>query len=69
MPDAESSVFSVNPGETLTAHVHPRTWDLFLGISGKAEIAYDGENTRGTVHLGPRSLCAMPPGYTMRWAT
>jgi mannose-6-phosphate isomerase-like protein (cupin superfamily) len=63
VPDAETSVFSVNPGETLAAHVHPRTWDLFFGISGNAQIAYEGENGRGTVHLGPRSLCAMPPGY------
>lgn len=61
--DAETSVFSVNPGETLAAHVHPRTWDLFFGISGNAQIAYEGESGRGTVHLGPRSLCAMPPGY------
>lgn len=61
--DAETSVFSVNPGETLAAHVHPRTWDLFFGISGNAQIAYEGRDKRGTVHLAPRSLCAMPPGY------
>lgn len=63
VPSAETSLFSVNPGEVLAAHVHPETWDLFFGIAGEGRIAYQGERRRGVAHLKPRSFCAMPPGY------
>ncbi len=29
VPESETSLFSVNPGQTLAAHRHTRTWDLF----------------------------------------
>lgn len=61
--DAETSCFSVLPGQTLVAHVHPRTWDLFFGISGTGEIAYRGDGEQKTVAMGPRAFCAMPPGH------
>jgi mannose-6-phosphate isomerase-like protein (cupin superfamily) len=61
-PAAETSLFKVNPGEVLAAHSHPETWDLFFGISGQGEIAYEGEAGSGVVPIGPRSFCAMPPG-------
>jgi len=63
VPPAETSLFSVNPGEVLAAHMHPETWDLFFGIAGEGRIAYQGERRRGVALLKPRSFCAMPPGY------
>jgi hypothetical protein len=29
VPESETSLFSVNPGEKLAPHLHTRTWDLF----------------------------------------
>lgn len=63
VPDAETSCFSVMPGETLVAHVHPRTWDLFFGIAGTGEIAYRRGGEQNTIVMGPRAFCAMPPGH------
>lgn len=61
VPAAETSLFSVYPGEALMAHSHPRTWDLFFGVSGSGEIVYEGETGSGRIAFGPRSFCAMPP--------
>lgn len=63
IPDAETSCFSVLPGQTLVAHVHPRTWDLFFGIAGTGEIVYRHAGEQKAIALGPRGFCAMPPGH------
>ena len=63
VPSAETSLFSVNPGEVLAAHLHPETWDLFFGIAGEGRITYQDERRRGVAPLKPRSFCAIPPGY------
>ena len=62
IPASEASVFSVNPGEKLAAHIHTRIWDLFLVISGQGEIRYRGDDGAGTVSMPARAFCAIPPG-------
>jgi hypothetical protein len=42
VPESETSLFSVNPGQKLAPHIHTKTWDLFLVVSGKGEIRYPG---------------------------
>jgi len=62
--DAETSLFSVNPGEKLAPHYHSKTWDLFFVVSGTGEIHFKGpDGTAGTVPMPERAFCAMPPGY------
>ena len=63
VPESETSLFSVNPGETLAPHLHTRTWDLFFVVSGSGEIRYRGQGDVGTVRMPVRAFCAMPPGY------
>ena len=62
VPESETSLFSVNPGQKLAAHLHTRTWDLFFVVSGRGEIRYRGEGGAGTVAMPERGFCAMPPG-------
>jgi mannose-6-phosphate isomerase-like protein (cupin superfamily) len=63
VPESETSLFSVNPGEKLAPHWHTRTWDLFFVVSGSGEIRYRGEDGDGTIQMPVRAFCAMPPGY------
>ncbi len=62
VPGSETSLFSVNPGEKLTSHVHTRTWDLFFVVSGHGEIRYyDEDGSTGKVPMPERAFCAVPP--------
>lgn len=63
VPESETSLFSVNPGEKLAPHLHTRTWDLFLVVSGSGEIRYRGKDGTSTIPMPMRAFCAMPPGY------
>jgi mannose-6-phosphate isomerase-like protein (cupin superfamily) len=63
VPESETSLFSVNPGQKLAPHLHTRTWDLFFVVSGSGEIRYRGKNGAATVPMPVRAFCAMPPGY------
>ena len=63
VPESETSLFSVNPGEKLAPHLHTRTWDLFFVISGQGEIRYKGKTGDDTIAMPVRAFCAMPPGY------
>jgi mannose-6-phosphate isomerase-like protein (cupin superfamily) len=63
IPESETSLFSVNPGQKLAPHIHTKTWDLFLVVSGKGEIRYRGDGEEGVVQMPSRAFCAMPPGY------
>ncbi|WP_072823458.1 cupin domain-containing protein [Bradyrhizobium erythrophlei] len=63
VPESETSLFSVNPGEKLAPHRHTRTWDLFFVVSGSGAIHYRGENGDGIIQMPVRAFCAMPPGY------
>jgi mannose-6-phosphate isomerase-like protein (cupin superfamily) len=63
VPESETSLFSVNPGEKLASHLHTRTWDLFFVVSGLGEIRYRGEEGVTTIPMPARAFCAMPPGY------
>lgn len=63
VPESETSLFSVNPGEKLAPHIHTKTWDLFLAVSGKGEIRWKGKEGEGVVPMPTRAFCAMPPGY------
>jgi mannose-6-phosphate isomerase-like protein (cupin superfamily) len=63
VPESETSLFSVTPGEKLAPHLHTRTWDLFLVVSGSGEIRYRGKDGTGTIPMPMRAFCAMPPGY------
>ena len=62
IPQSETSLFSVNPGQKLAAHLHTRTWDLFFVVSGRGEIRWRGEDGAGTVAMPARAFCAIPPG-------
>jgi mannose-6-phosphate isomerase-like protein (cupin superfamily) len=61
--ESETSLFSVNPGESLAPHAHSRIWDLFFVVSGSGEIRYRGKDGNGTIAMPVRAFCAMPPGY------
>jgi mannose-6-phosphate isomerase-like protein (cupin superfamily) len=63
VPESETSLFSLNPGQKLATHLHTRTWDLFFVISGLGEIRYKGKGGFDTVPMPERAFCAMPPGY------
>jgi oxalate decarboxylase/phosphoglucose isomerase-like protein (cupin superfamily) len=63
VPESETSLFSVHPGEKLARHIHTKTWDLFMVISGNGEIRYKGAEGEGVVAMPTRAFCAMPPGY------
>jgi mannose-6-phosphate isomerase-like protein (cupin superfamily) len=61
--DAEqSAVFRLSPGGVIQTHLHSRVFDLFIGVSGCADITYDGQKGTGVVRLRPNSFCGMPPG-------
>lgn len=60
--EAEVSVFVVKPGGGVPVHLHSRSHDLFIGISGEVEILYEGQQGSGKVALGARAFCSMPPG-------
>jgi mannose-6-phosphate isomerase-like protein (cupin superfamily) len=63
VPESETSLSSVNPGEKLAPHLHTRTRDLFFVVSGSGEIRYKGKDGANTVPMPARAFCAMPPGY------
>jgi len=63
VPESETSLFSVNPGEKLAPHLHTQTWDLFFVVSGSGEIRYRGKDGAATIPMPTRAFCAMPPGY------
>lgn len=61
--DAEqSAVFRLSPGGVIESHLHSRVHDLFVGVAGCVEIAYEGQQGSGLVRLKPNSFCSMPPG-------
>ena len=62
VPECETSLFNVNPGQKLAPHRHSQTWDLFFVVSGSGEIRYRGKSGDGTVRMPVRAFCAMPPG-------
>ena len=62
VPESETSLFRVNPGEKLAPHLHTRTWDLFFVVSGSGEFRYRGKDGTNTVSMPARAFCAMPPG-------
>ena len=47
VPESETSLFSVHPGEKLARHIHTKTWDLFMVISSEGEIRFAGESIVG----------------------
>ncbi len=63
VPESETSLFRVNPGQKLAPHLHTRTWDLFFVVSGSGEIRYQGKDGAHAVPMPARAFCAMPPGY------
>ncbi len=63
VPESETSLFSVNPGQKLAPHLHTLTWDLFFVVSGSGEIRYRGKDGTATVPMPVRAFCAMPPGH------
>src|ERR1051326_8395738 len=58
----ESSVFRVAPGGFVEAHLHSRVYDIFIGVKGQVDIAYEGQQGNGCVALKPGGLCSMAPG-------
>jgi mannose-6-phosphate isomerase-like protein (cupin superfamily) len=60
--EAEASIFHLEPGGGVPVHLHSRVYDLFVGIAGEIEIAYEGQQGSGRVMLTPGAFCAMPPG-------
>lgn len=60
--EAETSLFHVMPGGGVPVHLHSRVYDLFVGIAGEVEIAYEGQQGSAIVRLAAGSFCAMPPG-------
>jgi len=63
VPESETSLFSVNPGEKLASHIHTKTWDLFIAVSGNGEIRWKGKEGEGVAPMPTHGFCAMPPGY------
>jgi mannose-6-phosphate isomerase-like protein (cupin superfamily) len=61
VPESETSLFSVNPGEKLAPHLHTRTWDLFFVVSGSGEIQYKGKDGAITIPMLTRAFCAVSP--------
>jgi hypothetical protein len=66
VPESETSLFSVNPGQKLAPHLHTRSWDLFFVVSGSGEIRYQGKGGAATVPMPARAFCAMPAGLRAR---
>jgi mannose-6-phosphate isomerase-like protein (cupin superfamily) len=62
VPEAETSLFTVDAGHKLDMHLHTRTWDLFFVVSGLGEIRYRGKNGSDAVPMPVRAFCAIPPG-------
>ena len=63
VPECETSLFSVGPGQRLAMHLHTETWDLFFVVSGLGEIRYRGKAGAATIPMPVRAFCAIPPGY------
>lgn len=63
VPESETSLFSVHPGQKLAPHIHTKTWDLFIAVSGNGEIRWKGKEGEGVVPMPTHAFCAMPPGY------
>ena len=59
---AQTSVFRVQPGSGVPAHLHSRVYDLFVGVKGELEIRYEDQNGNGLFVLKPGAFCSMPPG-------
>jgi mannose-6-phosphate isomerase-like protein (cupin superfamily) len=62
VPESETSLFIVNPGQRLAMHLHTRTWDLFFVVSGLGEIHCRGNSGAVTIPMPARAFCAVPPG-------
>lgn len=61
--DAEqSAVFCLSPGGVIETHLHSRVFDLFVGLKGRIDITYEGQQGSGVFHLKPNAFCGMPPG-------
>ena len=58
----QSAVFRLKPGGVIPSHLHSRVHDLFVGVAGRAEITYEGQQGSGVVMLKPGAFCDMPPG-------
>jgi mannose-6-phosphate isomerase-like protein (cupin superfamily) len=63
VPESETSLFSVHPGQKLAPHIHTKTWDLFFVVSGSGEIRWKGGEGEGVTPMPERAFLAMPPGY------
>lgn len=59
---AETSVFRVKPGGAISTHLHSRVFDLFIGVAGRVDITYEGQEGSGCFKLKRNSFCRMPPG-------
>jgi quercetin dioxygenase-like cupin family protein len=59
---AQTSVFRVQPGSGVPAHLHSRVYDLFVGVKGALEIRFEGQHGNGLFVLKPGAFCSMPPG-------
>jgi mannose-6-phosphate isomerase-like protein (cupin superfamily) len=62
VPESETSLFTVNPGQQLAMHLHTRTWDLFFVVSGLGEIRCRDSSSAITIPMPARAFCAIPPG-------
>jgi mannose-6-phosphate isomerase-like protein (cupin superfamily) len=58
----QSAVFRLKPGGVIETHLHSRVFDLFVGIKGRLDITYEGQQGSGVVSLRPNAFCSMPPG-------
>lgn len=58
----QSAVFCLSPGGVIETHLHSRVFDLFVGLKGRVDITYEGQQGSGVVHLKPNAFCSMPPG-------
>ena len=60
--DAEqSAVFHLSPGGVIQSHLHSRVFDLFIGVSGCADITYEGQQGNGEHQLIPECECLDSP--------
>lgn len=60
--ESRTDLFRLPPGDRLANHYHSRIWDLFVAISGRAEIVHESNGAIGRTELKSGTFCAMPPG-------
>jgi len=60
--EEQSAVFRLAPGGVIETHLHSRVFDLFVGLKGRVDITYEGQQGSGVFHLKPNAFCGMPPG-------